>query len=159
MAATAAERNQQRELFDLWEETREVYGRILKHWDLSENTFYTLYHLREAPEGLEPAVIAGKLGVRKQSVTPVLNELEQRGYISRQERQDDHRRKRIRLSAAGVEFSTAMCEEVEAIDGEALATFSAEERRLLLEFSRRYCLALRASLARMDQENQKRSGV
>jgi len=52
-------------------------------------------------EGLRPSELAGRVGIRKQSVNDLLGHLEQHGYLSRVPDEADGRARVIRLSAKG----------------------------------------------------------
>ena len=78
---------------ELWRLTDTLYDRQLKRWGLSLNAYFVLRLLLDTPEGVEPAVIADKVSILRQSVTVLLNDFEKRNMIVRKESKADHRRK------------------------------------------------------------------
>ena len=83
------------EWFEGWRRTDLLYDRFLKRYGLNLTTYFVLELLHHHPEGVEPAVIAEKVFVLRQTVTVVLNEFEKRGFIRRCESREDHRRMRF----------------------------------------------------------------
>lgn len=124
------------EWFEGWRRTDLLYDRFLKRHGLNLTTYFVLELLYRHPEGVEPAVIAEKVFVLRQTVTVVLNEFEKRGFIRRCESQEDHRRKRILLTKSGRAFIGGVCSELAAIEEEALAEIPVETRRAGLELMR-----------------------
>ena len=64
------------EWFEGWRRTDLLYDRFLKRYGLNLTTYFVLELLHHHPEGVEPAVIAEKVFVLRQTVTVVLNEFE-----------------------------------------------------------------------------------
>lgn len=126
------------EWFEGWRRTDLLYDRFLKRYGLNLTTYFVLELLHHHPEGVEPAVIAEKVFVLRQTVTVVLNEFEKRGFIRRCESREDHRRKRILLTKSGCAFIGEICSELAAIEEETLAEISVEIRSAGLELMRRF---------------------
>lgn len=126
------------EWFEGWRRTDLLYNRFLKRYGLNLTTYFVLELLHHHPEGVEPAVIAEKVFVLRQTVTVVLNEFEKRGFIRRCESREDHRRKRILLTKSGCAFIGEICSELAAIEEETLAEIPVEIRSAGLELMRRF---------------------
>lgn len=126
------------EWFEGWRRTDLLYDRFLKRYGLNLTTYFVLELLHHHPEGVEPAVIAEKVFVLRQTVTVVLNEFEKRGFIRRCESREDHRRKRILLTKSGCAFIGEICSELAAIEEETLAEIPVEIRSAGLELMRRF---------------------
>ena len=126
------------EWFEGWRRTDLLYDRFLKRYGLNLTTYFVLELLHHHPEGVEPAVIAEKVFVLRQTVTVVLNEFEKRGFIRRCESREDHRRKRILLTKSGCAFIGEICSELAAIEEETLAEIPVEIRSASLELMRRF---------------------
>lgn len=135
----------QKELFDLWESMEGIYDQVLARWELSYNSFSVLYSLQKNPEGLEPSRLAELVGVSRQIMTILLNELEERGFILRKNQKEDRRRRRILLSRPGIRFADEVLQAVNALDGRVLSTFTEPDAQMLLELTRRYCAALKTA--------------
>ncbi len=144
------EKEKSRELLRQWmkilSDTENVYTAFLKRFHVSKNTFFALDYLNSNPEGEEPAVLAERLGLTRQMMTIVLNDLDERGFIIRRERKDDHRRKTILLSKKGKTFADEVCRASENFDLTALAGFSDEEFCGMLDFSTRFYEKIKAQL-------------
>ncbi len=135
-----------RRLITLFQQTNENYVVFLKKWNLSSNTYWVLEYLYHNPQGAEPAELADAVGVMRQLITIILNDLEKRGCILRKESKDDHRRRKIMLSKHGQSFAREVCDAVDELDLQSLSTFSEEERNLILEHSQRFCDALKSAM-------------
>ena len=144
------EKEKSRELLRQWmnilSDTENVYTAFLKRFHVNKNTFFALDHLNSNPEGEEPAVLAERLGLTRQMMTIGLNDLDERGFIIRRERKDDHRRKTILLSKKGKTFADEICRASENFDLTALAGFSDEEFCGMLDFSKRFYEKIKAQL-------------
>ncbi|MGH2866545.1 MAG: MarR family winged helix-turn-helix transcriptional regulator [Solirubrobacteraceae bacterium] len=53
------------------------------------------------PEGLRPSELAARTRMSKQAVNYLLGQMEQRGYLTREDAPDDQRSKRIKLTTRG----------------------------------------------------------
>ncbi len=131
-----------RELLRQWmkvlDSTEKIYDRFIKRFHLNKNAFFALDYLNSHSEGEEPAGLAGALGVTRQMMTIVLNDLDGRGFILRRERQDDHRRKTILLTKSGKATADEVCRALEDFDIAALSGFPDEEIHNMLAFSTRF---------------------
>ena len=136
------EKEKSRELLREWirilSDTENVYTVFIKRFHLSKNTFFALDYLNSYGEGEEPAILAERLGLTRQMMTIVLNDLEKRGYLVRQGCTDDHRRITILLSKEGKALAEKICRASENFDLAALAGFSDEEFNVMLDLSRRF---------------------
>lgn len=130
------------EYFELWHMTDAAYSKLLKRWNLSLNALWVIDLLYRHPEGVEPAVIAESTHMLRQTVTVVLNDLEERGCLYREPNLIDRRRKRIRLTPAGHEFCGEVLETVGRIELGCIAEMSDEEQDQLIRLSRRFCANL-----------------
>lgn len=129
-----------------WRLTDAAYNTLLKRWDLNLNAYFLLRLLRDNPDGVEPAVIADKISVLRQTVTVLLNELEKRDYILRQASKLDHRRKKIVLTGSGRRFADQLCGEIMEIEREALSVFTPEEQETLFRTSRIFYRSFKAAV-------------
>ncbi len=127
----ATARRMQR-LFDLWGKFDRVYFRILQKWNLSYNTYLVLEELLTRPEGWEPAALADRLSIPRQTMTFLLDSLEREGRLDRMAHPADRRRKLAALTAAGREFATNVSVEVSRREYEAMRTLSESEQEELL---------------------------
>lgn len=130
------------EYLELWHVTDAAYSKLLKRWNLSLNALWVINLLHRHPEGVEPAVIAELTHTLRQTVTVVLNDLEERGCLYREPNLTDRRRKRIRLTPAGRKFCGEVLETVGRIELDCIAEMNEEEQQQLIRLSRRFCANL-----------------
>lgn len=123
---------------ELWRLTDTLYDRQLKRWGLSLNAYFVLRLLLDTPERVEPAVIADKVSILRQSVTVLLNDFEKRNMIVRKESKADHRRKKILFTPGGRKFAEEVCAEITKIELEAIAGIPQEQQRATLEMARMF---------------------
>ena len=64
------------EFLDTWVKTDHAYARLLKRWDITLPMCWILEYLYENPSGLEPAVIAERTNMLRQTTTLTLDMLE-----------------------------------------------------------------------------------
>ena len=67
-------------------------------------------------EGASIKAIGSAVGLKKQTMTSHLNELERRGYITRQSNQDDRREQRITLTEYGEKFKLKLSESIRELE-------------------------------------------
>lgn len=72
---------------------------------LNQTRFAILYHLTQAPEGLNPKELAARLAVPRATMTGLLDGLEKDGHILRAPDPSDRRALRVQLTASGTKFA------------------------------------------------------
>ena len=125
-------------IFEAWHSCDSAYLQLVRQWGLSLNTVWALEYLVKHPEGVEPAVLADDTHMLRQTITVVLNDLEERGYLSRASHSTDRRRKIIHLTAAGKLFAHRVLSAISSAEQQAAATLTDEEQQRLLDYSRRF---------------------
>ena len=68
------------------------------------------------PDGMRAIDIAANASMSKQAVKPLIDHLEQRGYLERAHDRDDHRAQRIHTTARGKRLMAAASAIITAID-------------------------------------------
>ncbi|MPN31497.1 hypothetical protein SDC9_178971 [bioreactor metagenome] len=123
---------------ELLRQTDLAYVKLLRRWNISLNSTWALEYLRQHPEGVEPAVLAETTRMLRQTVTVVLNDLEDRGFIRREFHPTDRRRKLVRLTPEGEAFAAEMLNAIEKVEVGSFAAMTPHERRMLLELAGRF---------------------
>ena len=80
------------------------------------------------PEGMHPTELADHVGLSKQALNHLLNELESLGYLTRETTSTDGRQRVVRLTDRGLAFAAATKSAVLAIEDEL--TMILGERRM-----------------------------
>ncbi len=127
-----------------WRQTENLYAVFLKRWDLTLNEYLVILNLLKNGNGMEPTQLADAIKIQRQLVTSILRGFERKGFISRQERSSDHRRRMILLTGKGLTFASGVCDAVDQLDLYGLSEFSEDEQQKLLEFSERFHQAILA---------------
>ncbi len=109
----------------------------------TETEILAMLFLQEG-ERSEPALLADRLHVSRQSMTGLLDRLESAGFVSRGAHETDRRRKVIRLTAKGVRFVRAMGERTMRRDAELIAMFPEREVADTLGLMERLCAKVEA---------------
>ena len=87
------------------------------------------------PDGCRPLELARRAAISKQAMNQLLKSLEQHGYVSREDANDDLRSRRVQLTKRGRAVSKQMIELLEAIEAEwrgALGASRFDELKALL---------------------------
>lgn len=134
----------------LYRETDEVYHRAAKAVGLSDGAFWTLYAVREADGQLNQRELCQRIGMPKQTVNSVLKKLEREDVIAL-ESSEEHRGKRVFLTAKGRALAERTVDSLFAAETRALRALSQPQEYLRLQ--RRYLEALRDEIAGMRPEN------
>ncbi|MBR4125798.1 MAG: winged helix DNA-binding protein, partial [Victivallales bacterium] len=87
---------------------------------------------------VEPAVLADDTHMLRQTITVVLNDLEERGYLFRDSHKTDRRRKVIRLTPEGQVFAQTVLSAISNAEQEAASVLSFDEQQRLLDYSQRF---------------------
>ncbi len=124
---------------ELWRSIDLSYSRLMKHFNVSANTYCVLSLLLFRPEGVEPAEIADAVVIKRQMVAQILNDLENRGWIVREGLKTDHRRKKILLTEAGQKFAGEVVDTSGEVGLRGVRLMSGEEQAQFLALTRRYC--------------------
>ncbi len=140
-------------LFDLWGKFDRVYFRLLQTRNLSYNSYLVLEELLANPEGLEPAVLADRLNIPRQTMTFVLDHLEKDGFLNRNPHPSDRRKKLIRLSPEGLLLSRQVSEDILQRECRAMKALSNMEQQTLLEIYDKLSAAFEESF-RQKNENK-----
>jgi DNA-binding MarR family transcriptional regulator len=82
----------------VWEGSRRFFAR----WDLSPSQFNILNVLRDHPDGWSQIDLSRQLIMHRSNVTGLIDRLEVRGLVQRQETPQDRRAYRVVLTAAGI---------------------------------------------------------
>ena len=135
------------EFLDTWVKTDHAYARLLKRWDITLPMCWILEYLYENPSGLEPAVIAERTNMLRQTTTLTLDMLEKRGIVCREPHPTDRRKKLIKLAPHGTAFAGEIIETMSAVECEAMSQFTDEEQRQLINNSRRFYEAIERAAA------------
>lgn len=89
---------------DLWNASRVFFSR----WDLSPSQFNVLNLLRRRPEGLSQSELSRLLIMHRSNATGLVDRLESRGLVRREDDSTDRRAYRVVLASAGL----ALMEEI-----------------------------------------------
>jgi DNA-binding MarR family transcriptional regulator len=103
----------------------------LKPHGLSEGRFIMLFLLESAREGVSPHVLAERAGVRRATVTGLLDGLERDGFVERQLLPHDRRGRLIQLTHKGKSTAKRLFSQHGRWIGGLLADLSEAERQLL----------------------------
>lgn len=81
----------------VWNASRVLFGR----WDLSPSQFNLVNLLRHHPAGLTQSELSRELIMHRSNVTGLVDRLERRGLVERQDSATDRRAWRVVITAAG----------------------------------------------------------
>ena len=99
-----------------------------------------------AEDDMEPAQIADRVLIPRQTITSILDKLEAGGFVVRTDHPTDRRRKVIRLTEAGFEKASAIWSDLDAYETQIKEAFTERE----IELYKRLNLKLAGRLAELD---------
>ncbi len=134
---------------EIWRIIDTAYERLLRHFNVSANTYCVLLLLLERPEGMEPAKIADAVLIKRQMVALILNDLESRSWITRRALKTDHRRKNISLTPAGKTFIEHMEQVITEANQYGIRNMSAEDQAKYLALSKTFHESFREEINRI----------
>lgn len=112
---------------------RALIDHRLKPLELTQTHWVTLHNIHQLPPDQSQIQLAKAIGIEQPSLVRTLDQLEDKGLISRQTCANDRRAKRIKLT----EKASPIIEEMETVirktRGEILSGISTEELDLLIK--------------------------
>lgn len=108
-------------MLPLWRSIHQEFTTRAQKWNLPVNASMTLVHLHVHPEDGEPALLAELTHFPRQTMTFVLDALEERGLVRRVAHPSDRRRKRIEVTREGRTLGARMFKDLLAFEAIALA--------------------------------------
>lgn len=105
----------------------------------------TLHYLEQAEKNDTPVFqrdIEKHFGIRRASVTSVISNLEQGGYVQRTTVSGDARLKQIILTDSGREVNCRMAQNIESLEAKLSNLFTIEQRDALLDMLHKIIFAL-----------------
>ncbi|MBE6369133.1 MAG: hypothetical protein E7056_03105 [Lentisphaerae bacterium] len=139
MAAASKKQTQWlKECFSAWKQTDVAYSRLAHSRNLSLNMVWTFECLSEHPEGVEPAVLADEANLLRQTMTVVLNDLEEQRLVIREFHPTDRRKKMIKLTDKGQQVCREILDTIAQCELEALSELSEEDQRMLFQLTSRF---------------------
>lgn len=139
-------------LLALWRPIGREFARRGSRWGLPDNVAFALVHLHNHPENAEPARLASALCQPRQTMTFILDQLEQRKLARRATHPRDRRRRLVRMTPAGRALAARIYNDLVDFEASALASFTPSEAAVLRSHLGRYADAL----ARYNAQDQAR---
>ena len=111
-------------------------------WDLPINVCITLMYLHLHPDIFEPAAMAQNVLFPRQTMTFILDTVEQQGLAVRKPHPNDRRRKIVQLTPKGRKLAAAMFKDFLNFEQKALQPIADSELNTLKASLTRYAHAL-----------------
>ena len=135
-----------------FDEQTSLYEAYARHCGLVGKSLYILIWLYYTKGGITQKKIVQKTYSSKQVVHATIKNWREKDYIVTCENAKDKRNKLLRLSPAGRQFASEILDPLEAMEVEALKSFSQEEREQLIQLTQRYTQQLKILM----QENERK---
>lgn len=103
------------------------YARRVRKWKLPFPVISALMEIAMHPDHAEPAALAEATTIPRQTMTSLLDALEQRGLAKRNPHPEDRRRKVLALTAKGQALAREIYEDALTFEAKAMETFSVNE--------------------------------
>lgn len=132
------------EQFALYDEYAKSKGMLMK-------TFLVLNVLFYAQEGMTQREICARTFHSKQTVSLIVKNLLQEGYVSLTENADDRRNKTVRMTEAGMAYAEGPVRHITRAEDRAMSMLSPEEQKQLVDLSRTFTKNL-AMLVQQETE-------
>jgi MarR family transcriptional regulator for hemolysin len=134
-------------LMDVSRLMRTVYDRRVKSVGLTRSQWWVLNHLFRSP-GVKQAELAAILEIERPTLGRLLDRLQRKGWVRREDDPRDRRAWRIYLTKAAEPAMRKLRKQAAKLRSDALAGLSAAERERFVDT----LLAIKANLARMNRE-------
>lgn len=134
---------------EIWRSVDLAYDKLLRHFNVSANTYCVLSLLLRKPDGVGPAQIAETVLIKRQMVALILNDLESKGWIIRQELKTDHRRKHIFLTDTGKKFIRNMDKVMMDANLQGIRKMSGEDQEKFLALAKVFLQSFQREISRI----------
>ncbi len=111
---------------------RALIDHRLKPLELTQTHWVTLHNIHQLPPDQSQIQLAKAIGIEQPSLVRTLDQLEEKGLISRQTCANDRRAKRIKLTDRATPIITEMENVINHTRGEILSGISSEELSQLI---------------------------
>ena len=109
-----------------------AFENILSRHDLSQGRFLTLIMLNRTPDkAINPSTLAQKVGVKRATMTGLLDGLEKKGLVKRLAHQEDRRKISIQLTVVGKDALDKMLPDYYSRIAQLMKDLSENERQNL----------------------------
>ncbi|WLI77230.1 transcriptional regulator SlyA [Kosakonia sp. H02] len=112
---------------------RALIDHRLKPLELTQTHWVTLHNIHELPPEQSQIQLAKAIGIEQPSLVRTLDQLEEKGLISRQTCANDRRAKRIKLTEKAAPIIEEMETVIRKTRSEILAGISAQELDMLIK--------------------------
>lgn len=133
-------------LMDVSRLMRTVYDRRVKRLGLTRSQWWVLNHLFRTP-GATQSELAAILEVERATLGRLLDRLERKGWVRREDDARDRRAWRLYLTPAAEPAMRGLRQHAKKLRSDALAGLSAKERERFVDT----LLAIKANLAKMSR--------
>lgn len=135
------------EQFALYDEYAKSNGILMK-------TFLVLNVLFYAGDGMTQKEICERTFQSKQTVSLIIKNLANEGYVTLSENADDKRNKTIRMTDAGRGYAERPIRHITQAEDTAMSMFTPEEQITLIDLSRRFTRNLEALVKSSENEKE-----
>jgi DNA-binding MarR family transcriptional regulator len=136
-------------MMQYWEQNQRI-NRVYSRWAAEGNRPFTIYvtleYLWFHPEGAEPAYMADSLYISRQNMTSIIDSIEREGYAVRFSHATDRRRKLVKLTDAGFNYTKTIHSKLWMQEDAVLEAFSKEERLQLIALTSKLAVLLESHI-------------
>lgn len=111
----------------------EIYHKIALHYKLSDSSFWILYFLYAVKRPCTQMEICKEWNFSKQTVNSTIKNLENMGYITKENDEDNKLYKKIRLTSLGKEVAEKTVKNVMILEDIAFSKISEEELDIIIK--------------------------
>jgi DNA-binding MarR family transcriptional regulator len=103
------------------------FNEMMKYHGVSYSEYRILRLLTKYPDGVEPSVIADKLAILRQTVTNMVDHLQNSYMVERIPHPADRRRIYVKLTPDGMKLAKTLLDEMAKVQIDVLSRFTTEE--------------------------------
>ncbi len=124
-------------------ELDDIYHDYALRHNLSDAALWIFYVLYDSNDGVTQSEICDSWFFSRQTINTALKGLEQQGVIDLVLAPGSRKSKKVFFTASGRNMAEKVVVPMKQAEAKALATFSDEENKLLVELTQKRCLLLR----------------
>lgn len=124
-----------------------VIHEIFSKWEIPITSLKVLLYLRLFQKDAEPSVIADSITVPRQTMTSILDSMEEDGLIIREPHPSDRRKKCIHFSSKGRTLADSVLKEIRRYEAQAMQVLTEHELRVMLRAMQKFSEAMERCVA------------
>lgn len=145
-------KNHIKSYYDFWFKVNNLYEKWAKKHDLTYNSLFILYTIKENQGDCTQKMICDRLQLPKQTVNTILNGLEENGIVIRKVMEKNKRNKAILFTEEGESYANKIVEHLYEIELKTMLKMTPKERDTMDKINQTFAENLQETMNENEDE-------